>query len=228
MMTNTFKYLASTIIALGLLGSSTSSYALFAIQGLYGQKTAKFSGALDGDDAEGTQMKFAAHIDPLPLPMITLGFGLSFSLIDYDVNGQQGISETVSSTTYAVPFTELTGYAAGPEIFFGVSIPTVDLMPYLRLTYAISAITGKGDVSVTDGVTIDTETSVDFAMVGAGLNYGIGVAYSPLPLLAILLEYEIAEDDMVTPSVDQGDISVPELEGKISGSSILFGVQFGI
>ena len=77
------RYVKSALTATVLAASFASSqaYAILDFQGLCSfSKTASFSGGLDGDDASGTQMKFAAHINPLPLPMITLGVAYSFPL----------------------------------------------------------------------------------------------------------------------------------------------------
>ena len=169
-------------------------------------------------------MKFAAHINPLPLPMITLGVGLFFSTETYDVDGKQGMNAEVGGVTVLSAFDELTGYSLGPDIFFGVSIPGIDLMPYARVSYALAAITAKG--SVTSGGI--TEKNVEQAMVGTGVHTSIGVSYSPLPLVSILAEYEFGTDTLEVPELTQGDLTTPKVEGEMASTSFLLGVEVGI
>ena len=225
------RYVKSALTATVLAASFASSqaYAILDFQGLYGfSKTASFSGGLDGDDASGTQMKFAAHINPLPLPMITLGVGLFFSTETYDVDGKQGMNAEVGGVTVLSAFDELTGYSLGPDIFFGVSIPGIDLMPYARVSYALAAITAKGNVSSVEGGDLVTEENVEQAMVGTGVHTSIGVSYSPLPLISILAEYEFGTDTLEVPELTQGDLTTPKVEGEMASTSFLLGVEVGI
>ena len=225
------RYVKSALTATVLAASFASSqaYAILDFQGLYGfSKTASFSGGLDGDDASGTQMKFAAHINPLPLPMITLGVGLFFSTETYDVDGKQGMNAEVGGVTVLSAFDELTGYSLGPDIFFGVSIPGIDLMPYARVSYALAAITAKGNVSSVEGGDLVTEENVEQAMVGTGVHTSIGVSYSPLPLVSILAEYEFGTDTLEVPELTQGDLTTPKVEGEMASTSFLLGVEVGI
>lgn len=209
--------------------ASQKAFALLDFQALYGMKTGKFSGDLDGDDSKAQQMKFAVHINPIPLPMVTFGLGLSFSLDTYDVDSQQGINVVEDSVSIAAPFKDLSGYTLGPEIFLGVNIPGTDLMPYLRMTYGVSLITATSDVSTqaTSGGQIVTQDDVDLAMAGTGIHTAIGLGYSPIPLFSILVEYEFGEDTLITPEVNE-TVTIPELEGKLATTSILIGAQLGI
>lgn len=216
--------------AVGAVFTSSQAFAFLDVQALVGQKTAEFSGAFyDQNEATSNQLKVAAHINPLPLPMVTFGVGLFFSTENYDVDvTKHGVSTTESGVQISVPFKELTGYSVGPDFFLGFSIPGIDLMPYARMSYAIAAITAKGDATTNDGTNEFTEADSDFAMVGKGIHTSIGVAYSPLPLISIMAEYEFGEDTMEIPELKEGSVVIPALEGTMKTSSLLLGVEIGI
>ena len=69
-MIHSFKALGAS--ALGLLVSS-QAYGIVDLQAFIGSKTSELSGDLGGDEVSANHFKAAAHINPIPLPFVTLG-----------------------------------------------------------------------------------------------------------------------------------------------------------
>ena len=225
-MIHSFKK-ALGVSALGLLISS-QAYAIFGVQGFVGSKTTQMIGDLGGENASANHFKVSAHINPVPLPFITVGLGLTAGYENYELS-DQGLFATEKGINVDASFTELQGFTVGPELYVGVSIPGIPLEPFAKLAYNVSAITAKADVVTTDvgtGITAPEQKAIDFAMGGVGLYTSIGVAFSPLPLVAILAEYEFGESSMTSPEVDT--VAVPSLEGTVRSDSILLGAQISI
>ena len=139
-------------------------------------------------------LKAAAHINPIPLPFVTLGFGLTAGYETYDDLSNIGLFTTNSGIDYSwTSFNELYGYSVGAEVMAGVSLPGIPVEPFIKLAYNVSAITAKADVTTdASGLTV-SQSDVDFAMGGTGLYTSIGIAFSPIPLVSILAEYEFGE-----------------------------------
>ena len=212
--------------ALGLLVSS-QAYGIVDLQAFIGSKTSELSGDLGGDEVSANHFKAAAHINPIPLPFVTLGFGLTAGYETYDDLSNIGLFTTNSGIDYSAPFNELYGYSIGAEVMAGVSLPGIPVEPFIKLAYNVSAITAKADVTTdASGLTV-SQSDVDFAMGGTGLYTSIGLAFSPIPLVSILAEYEFGETEMETPEITE-TVTVPELAGNIKSNSILVGVQIGI
>lgn len=220
--------------ALSLLLINSQAFALFDLQALVGSKTAKFGGDVvsEKDEVSAQSMQAAAYVNPIPLPIVTLGFGLGFAYDSYDINDNVAATASSGAVTGAAVFDSLSGFSVGPEVFVGASLPLMDLMPYVKAGYYVSLIGGDADFSLISGAQTVDQTGKKFGLMGAGIHYAVGLSYSPLPLLSVLVEMSFGDDSLTFPETETEQSGVkltfPEIEGSNKSSTISLGVNFGI
>jgi hypothetical protein len=206
---------------------SHQAFAILDVQASLGSKTGTFtpdSSKAAEKTIGGQAFQAAVHFHVLPIPMFTLGVGLGAST--FTSKDKVNVAYTGNDTTVAssASLSNITGVSAGPDILFGVSIPATDLMPFLRYNYAINVWKCDADLSV-NGV----NQTFDAALRGSGSHIGLGLAWSPIPLLAVTGEYQMHNDTLSVPEVKtSGGITVPKVENKMKSTSILIGAQFNL
>jgi len=221
------RHLAKITTLGAFLLLSQNAFAILDIQAGLGKRTGTFtpdSSLASESSLEGQSFQASAHFHVLPIPMFTLGIGLglsTFSSADKAKLAYTGSDTTVAATA---SLTDISGLSIGPDIIFGVSIPTTDLMPFLRYNYALNVWKGKAEL----GVAGNTQT-FDAALKGTGSILGLGLAWSPIPLLAITGEYQMQNDVLSVPEVKtSGGIKFPKAENKFKSSTLLVGAMFNL
>jgi hypothetical protein len=206
---------------------SHQAFAILDLQASLGNKTGTFtpdSTKAAEKSIGGQTFQAAAHFHVLPIPMFTLGVGLGVST--FSTKDKVNLAYTGNDTTVAssASLSNITGVSAGPDILFGVSIPATDLMPFLRYNYAINVWKGEADLVVNGA-----SQTFDAALKGTGSRIGLGLAWSPIPLLAVTGEYQMQNDTLSVPEVKtSGGITVPKVENKMKSTSFLIGAQFNL
>jgi hypothetical protein len=220
------NFVKITTLAAGCI-LSQNAFAILDIQAAIGKKTGTFTpdSSLAAESSVGGQaFQAAAHFHVLPIPMFTLGIGLglsTFSSSDKAKVAYTGSDATVATTA---SLDEITGLSVGPDIIFGVSIPATDLMPFLRYNYALNVWKGKATLEVAG-----QNQTFDAALKGTGSIIGLGLAWSPIPLVAITGEYQMQNDTLSVPEVKtSGGINFPEAENKFKSSTLLVGAMFNL
>ncbi|MGE0173559.1 MAG: outer membrane beta-barrel protein [Oligoflexales bacterium] len=184
-----------------------ASYAVFDAQLLLGQRSAKIQPEGAGSSTgKGQVVKLAGHLDPIPL--VPVAFGVSAAQVDFKDDFEAGSS--------------FKGTEIGVEVMAWVPLDLWNINPYGKLGY-----------TVLGAYTMDTEddgNDIKAVYTPNGLNFAIGLKWSPLPLVGFLLEF------------DNGSGELKEKETKVNGekftgdktdfdsshTDILVGVQVGL
>lgn len=189
---------------------STPAWALFNAQVLTGKRTAKWSADnRSSDTTTGTELRAAAHIDPIPL--VPVAFGIAASQTTFDDE----------STKFGV--SKIDGTDIDLEIEAWLPLELAGLVPYAKLSYTIA---GKYEMETITGTSFRPKAV--YKPTGAALH--IGIKYEFLLRLGIMAEFESGnrklEFDKVT---DAGNLNITGLSDVDQNStSILIGVQAGL
>ncbi len=200
------------LAALVFLLNATPAWAIFDAQVFYGQRTntSKAKGA-DGSDIKGNELKAAAHLSPIPL--VPIGFGASVSTVTYEkdepaVKDFQGLEGSLEITAW-LPF-----------------VPVVT--PYAKLGYILFGAYGL-DSNVPDPITgTATETKTTFKPKGTTI--ALGLKWSPLPLVGVLLEYDMRQTTLEADEVKVNGTKVAAggSDLDVKSNTVLLGVEIGI
>lgn len=122
---------------------------------------------------------------PIPTPFVDIGLGLTGGVDWYDFAKVKYHMSNEDDEPRAY-FDKITSYFVGPELVVSGEIPAVPVSPRLRLAYT-------GSLQTLGGTIRDDNSSKEFeiSLHGHGPRGGIGIEVSPLPLLAIFVEYEL-------------------------------------
>ncbi|MFW7381436.1 MAG: hypothetical protein ACOH5I_21685 [Oligoflexus sp.] len=189
----------------GMLFVSSEGYALIHGQALVGQRKLKPSG---GDEITGQEFKLAVHLDPIPL--VPVGFGAYLSATNFDA--PEGMSS-------------YQGSEIGLELTAWSPVDLLGLTPYAKLGYTILG----GYVAEVD---VDALGSVKFLSTPSGTRLAAGLKWSPLPLVALMLELEQTDiklkSDKIKASagIDTSNYTMSDVD--TSSFGILLGVEVGI
>ncbi len=201
------RCLALLLIVPFLLASP--AWALFDVQVLTGKRTTDFKLGDTSKTESGTELKAAAHLDPIPL--VPVGFGLSLSQINWDKSDELG-------------FDSLDGYEVGLEIEAWLPIELGGFEIYGKVGYtALGGYVGTYDVSGQD---------VKLALKPSGTYIAVGAKYLFLMRLGVMLEIESGNRELKFDEVKDLPTGVDPALFKVSGdatnTSILLGVQAGL
>ena len=141
----------------------------------------------------GSLTKVAVHVDPIPL--VPVSAGITSSMID--------ATATSGGTDY-----KDTGAVVGLELMAWSPVELLSLTPYLRFNTVI-----QGSYTREAGISSYTADV-------SGSGTAIGVSYSPVPLIALLLEYDTGSLKLAKKILNTTDTA--------KYTAILFGVEVGI
>jgi hypothetical protein len=202
------RCLALLLIVPFLLASP--AWALFDAQVLTGKRTTDFKFGSVSKSESGTELKAAAHLDPIPL--VPVGFGLSLSQINWDKSDE-------------LNFKSVDGFEVGLEVEAWLPIELGGLEFYGKLGYtALGAYVG----------TYETGAGQDLKMAykPSGTYIAVGAKYNFLMRLGVMLEVESGTRELKfdeLKDVPAGlDTSALKIDGDANYTSILLGVQAGI
>lgn len=184
-----------------LLLSAAPSYGFFDAQALVGKRTGDVGNvAVDGDE-----LTLAAHLDPIPL--VPIAFGLSLSHVNFS-------GETDPAK---LSFDDIVGQEYAAEVMAWVPIGLFGFKPYGKLGYTIGGnYKFKGVLDA--GSTASTDPA-SYTYTPSGTHLSIGLKWSPLPLIGILAEYKMSNQELKKSG---------RPTAKYETTSLLFGVEVGI
>jgi hypothetical protein len=164
-------------------------------------------GATHGVGAD--EVTVAAHIDPIPL--VPVSFGLRVDLDSLNKDDLKYSVDSASTASVMRPAIEVVGW-----------LPFVPVVtPYVRLSYPILAeMALKGSVG---GEPFAGTYKIN------GFDAGLGIKWSPLPLIRLLAEYDMGSEQLKADSVKSNNVpqsNVPNDD--FNSNAFLVGVEVGI
>ena len=182
--------------------------ALIDAQALVGQRNGTMKLSNDGSqDVSGSEVKIAAHIDPIPL--IPIAFGVYMATADL---GDAGSLKGLKGTEF------------GAEVMAWLPVGLAGFKPYVKIGYTPFGAY-KGDYEVS-GQKLST------AWGASGSRIAGGIKYSPLPLIALLFEVEQAsmklDFDEIKDAAGFSPDLLPNDDSELSSLGIFLGLEVGI
>jgi len=205
MLSKSSKLLAVSAISL----YASSAAAFFDAEVLAGKRWYELS-STPKTNVASQEVSVAAHIDPIPL--VPLAFGAK---IDAGTLNKGDLSALDTIDTAAV-------FRAGIDIMAWVPLVPM-ITPYARLTVPVSGswiVKGKAEGA------IDVNSTAKIS----GFDLGVGVKYSPLPLVRLLLEYGRGMEKYQQDKVTVGGVSpAGGLQSyDLNSNAFQLGVEIGI
>lgn len=198
------------VVICGCLFLNQQAFALIDGQLLVGSKSGTFKLGSEEDSISGQQVKLAVHLDPIPL--IPVGFGAFMITDTFDVDDDAG-SDSATASEF------------GLEVMAWLPFDLAGFTPYAKLGYTVI-----GGFVFENAVDLGSGQTADLVYTGSGTHLGLGVKWSPLPLVGILLEADMSTMKLSFDKLDGADnslvASLPDPE--IKSTTILLGVEVGI
>jgi hypothetical protein len=189
---------------------SSPAWAIFNAQVLAVNRNAKFSSSgSQSDTLKGSELRAAAHLDPIPLVPIAFGLGISQT------------SWTDDSTKLGVD--KIDGVDLDLEVEAWLPLELAGLVPYAKVGYTVG---GAYAFEVTTGTSFNPKV----VYKPSGVTLHVGVKYEFLLRLGIMAEYETGTRKLTFDKVkDAGSLTLSNLKDiDENSSSFLIGVQAGI
>jgi hypothetical protein len=188
---------------------ASPAWALFDVQVLTGKRSTDFKFGSVSNTESGTELKAAAHLDPIPL--VPVGFGLSLSQINWDKSDD-------------LNYKSMDGYEVGLEVQAWLPIELAGFEVYGKLGYTmLGAYTGTFDYAGQE---------VKMLYKPSGAYIAAGVKYKFLMRLGVMLEVESGNRELSFDELKDLpaglDASGLKIDGDASNTSFLLGVQAGI
>lgn len=183
--------------------SASPAFAIFNVQVLGGQRSSTFDGDGDKSDETGSELRFAAHLDPIPL--VPVAFGVSFAQTTFDDIESNGVKGKIDGTDIDL------------EVEAWLPLDIAGLLPFAKLGYTVA---GEYETSIDN-------SNAKLKYKPSGVNLSVGVKYEFLLRLGVLaqvefgnrkLDFDKAEN---LPGVTPGDVDQ-------KSTSFLIGAQAGI
>jgi hypothetical protein len=191
---------------------ASPAWALFDAQVLTGKRSTDYKfGSSSSSTESGTELKVAAHLDPIPL--VPIGFGLSLSQINWDKSDD-------------LAFKSLDGFEVGLEVQAWLPIDLGGFQFYGKLGY-----TAMGAYVST---LADATTGLDYKLAykPSGTYLAVGAKYLFLLRLGVMLEMESGNRKLAFDEVKDLpaglDAALFKANADATNTSFLLGVQAGI
>ncbi len=243
------KYtLWATMIFAGSFHSG-HAFAVVDAQVMGGARTATVEYKVNDEDrkkdVKSTELGFAAHISLSKV--LPVAFGVFGNMNKYDTTPiveEQVEEESGEGGVFTDPKSSISGMTYGPELMAWVPIPM--FKPFLRASYLM----GNYDYNTSTDFAVgtlsgDLETSLTYK--ATGYDVGVGFIYSPVPLLGLVVEYNIGSETLTATkgkvktnttigaasSEDEDDINLDDLDDSqktktIGSSAIRLGLSLSI
>lgn len=189
------------MVSLVMLCTAVPSYGFFDAQALVGKR----KGDVGNTAVSGDELTLAAHLDPIPL--VPVAFGLSLSHVNF--SGKNDPAK--------LSFDDIVGQEYVAEVMAWVPIGLFGFKPYGKLGYTVG-----GNYKLKDVVDPNSTPSTnpeDYTYTPSGTHLSIGLKWSPLPLIGILAEYKMSNQELKKSG---------RPTSKYETNSLLFGVEVGI
>ena len=189
---------------------SSPAWALFDVQVLTGNRSTDFKLNGVSNKESGTELKAAAHLDPIPL--VPIGFGLSLGQVTFDKSSE-------------LSYKALDGFEIGLEVQAWLPIELGGFEPYAKLGYTIAG----AYVATFEDATLGT---YKLAYKPSGTYVAAGLKYKFLMRLGVMLEVEQGSRTLAFDTVKDLpsgiDASALSKDGTATSTSFLLGVQAGL
>lgn len=189
----------------GSLVSASPAMAIFNVQVLGGQRSSEFKGDGDGNDLEGSELRFAAHLDPIPL--VPVAFGVSLAQTDFDE--KDGV--------------KMQGTDIDLEVEAWLPLDIAGLLPFAKVSYTLA---GEYEASF-DNPLGGAEPKLKYKP--SGVNLAVGVKYEFLLRLGVMAQVEFGNRKLEFDKAENvGGLTLPFDDLDQKSTSILIGAQAGI
>lgn len=202
---------------MSLLLQATNAYALIDVQLLVGQRNGSLKTETGDADVAGTDLKAAVHLDPIPL--IPVGFGV------YASNATYKDTDSVKS---------LKGMEFGVEVTAWSPVEILGIEPYAKLGYTlVGAYEYKFNAPELFKELNVEDPSLDVKLGASGMRVAAGLKWSPIPLIALMLEVEQSNMKLSVDSIAKA-VGLPDSasdvikDADLNSLGIFLGVQVGI
>ena len=190
---------------------ATNVYALVSGELLIGtyQSEVKESGAA-ANKFSGTKFALAVDVDPIPLIPVAFGLTLGIPSAEEDKKSEGLLTKTKTE-----------GLNLGLSIKAWSPVSMFRMTPYIRLSYTVMG---------TQKLSADSPLGkISLLYKMSGYHFNIGVAYSVIPLVSALLEFEY-QDQELTPDEFEIAGAKQSLGEKqtLTAMNILLGLKVGI
>ena len=189
---------------------SSPAWAIFNVQVLGGNRDAKFSGSgYTSDTLKASELRAAAHVDPIPLVPIAFGLGVSQTTFN-DKSTKLGIDK-------------IDGVDIDLEVEAWLPLELAGLVPYAKVGYTVAGAYSFQATPI-GGV------SPKFVYKPSGVTLHVGLKYEFLLRLGVMAEFETGTRTLkFDKATDVGNLNFSNLKDIDENStSILIGVQAGI
>jgi hypothetical protein len=212
-----FKVLGHVLFGAMLL-SATQAFALIDASLGIGPRRATFTNTGTDTDVKGIDTVLSAHISPIPLPIVNIGFGVAVGSTTWDKEDLAASFGVAGATV-----TEARGLDVSLEAMVGLSIPFL-ATPYAKLGYSVLNTQG---ISAEIPSSAGTQKLV-LAEKGKGYTLGLGAKFSILPFISAMAEVSMYKGKL---SVDSAKLNGTEVGGSdtdLKSTSFLVGVEVDI
>ena len=194
------------LFALSLIATTSNCYALFDVQVLAGYRSTTYKldipdGGIDDIslDASAPIGAAAAHFN---IPLIPIALGVSYNYV------------SLSTESNRLNIDKITGSELGAELY--AWLPFGKFQPYVKLGYVF-----MGDYNI-------PLNNVDLDYKAEGFYWFVGLKYSLIPTLRLLLEGGMPATGTKDGSISNNALDIDNDFLKISAWSIRLGLEFGI
>ena len=201
------------LLAVSLFSCSGYGYSIFDLQLFGGQRSAgmKPTGGTSST-ITGSEMKAAAHLDPIPL--VPIGFGLAATSLSFTKDNSK------------LTFDKITGSEVSFEVMAWIPKMIISLEPYVKVGYVL---TGAYDMTAKANNSLGVPVKAKSLYKASGYDLAAGVTYSPLPLIGFILEADKRMETLKSDKITVDGITVPKgADIKNDSLSFLLGLEVGL
>lgn len=187
--------------------SASPAFAIFNVQVLGGQRSSEVDSGSTKDTLSGSELRFAAHLDPIPL--VPVAFGLSLAQTSFDKSDKFNLSG-------------IEGTDIDLEVEAWLPLDIAGLLPFAKVSYTVG---GEYESSISG-----TDAKIKYKPTGT--NLAVGLKYEFLLRLGVMAQVEFGNRSLEFDKFENlGALSSLNLTGNDAdqkSTSILIGAQAGI
>ena len=202
--------LGAAALVVAAAWTATPAWALFDVEGLLGKRWYELSTSPKSTNA-ATELVVAAHLDPIPL--VPVAFGARVAQSTWRAEDYPSLA-SVSSAQLTTAAVDVTAW-----------LPLVPVAtPYVRLSVPVyGAYAVKGKLQGAAASAYEETGSV------SGADLGLGLRFSILPLVKILIEVNHGAETYQQESVKVAGASQTTFGSKaLASNAVLLGVTVGL
>ena len=188
----------------------------------FGPRRATFTTDGKDHDVKGIDTVLSAHISPIPLPIVNIGFGVAVGSTAWNkddfasTTGMEGTTATVAQ-----------GLDVSLQAMVALSIPFL-ATPYVKAGYSV--LNTQAFDYTSKIVATGLESKVVVAEKGKGYTLALGAKFSILPFISAMAEVSMYNGKLEPDSVKVDGVAYPTGDTKtdLASTSFLVGVEVDI